>query len=376
MKTIKNIIRKEFSQLKRDRRFLIITILPPVLQLIILGYAANLDVKDLPLLICDMDNSSRSRQLISSYTNSGYFKIADYIDDIRDVDRYLDNNKAAMALIIPVEFEDDLTAGRSAQLSLIVDGAETNSASVGLNYASMIIGNYSQDIITERLIRSGQGVFKLQIIEPELRIWYNPDLKSRNFMVPGVLALLLMVVTIILTSLAIVKEKESGTIEQLIVTPIKPVQLIVGKLTPFFIIAIVDIILVLCVSYFWFRVPIKGNIFLLFGLCLIFLLNTLGIGLFVSTIAKNQQQAMMTAVFFFMMPMIFLSGFVFPIENMPILIQHITYLFPLRYFFVIIRGMFLKGLGIYELWDEGLALLIFGLIILSLSALRFRKKLN
>ena len=376
MKTILHIIRKEFLQLSRDRRFLIMTIVPPVIQLIILGYAANLDVKNLPIIVCDMDNSRMSRQLIDNFPNSGYFTLEGYVEKIQLVDNCIDNGDAAMAVVIPRGFERKLTAGESPQLQLIVDGTETNSASVGLNYASMIVAKFSQKIIIERSQSLDLNSFKPIRVNPEIRVWYNPELKSRNFMVPGVLALLLMVITIILTSLAIVKEKEIGTIEQLIVTPIKPVQLIIGKLTPFFIIAVIDIILVLMVSSFWFRVPIKGNLFLLFGLCMIFLLNTLGIGLFISTIARSQQQAMMTAVFFFMMPMVFLSGFVFPIENMPPIIQHITYLLPLRYFFVIVRGLFLKGVGLFELWDEALILLIFGFAILSLSALRFQKKLS
>jgi len=214
------------------------------------------------------------------------------------------------------------------------------------------------------------------IINPEIRIWYNPDLKSRNFMVPGVLAILLMVITMILTSLGIVKEREIGTMEQLIVTPIRPYQLIIGKLAPFSIIGLIDIVLVVLVATLWFEVPLRGSIVLLYGLCAVFLITTLGLGLFISTISKNQQQAMMTAVFFVMMPMMFLSGFVFPIENMPKTIQYFSYLLPLRYFFVIIRGIFLKGAGFAELWDETAALIAFGIIILALSVSRFRKRME
>jgi len=209
-----------------------------------------------------------------------------------------------------------------------------------------------------------------------MRVWYNPELKSRNFMIPGILALILMVMTIVLTSLAIVKEKEYGTLEQIIVTPIKPYQLIIGKLVPFAMIGLIDVILVICVARFWFNVPLNGSVILLFVLCNIFLLSTLGLGLLVSTVSKNQQQAMMTAMFYIMLPMFFLSGFVFPIENMPKFIQPVTYLLPLRYFFVIVRGLFLKGVGMAELWDETLILILFGIGILAVSAIRFHKKLD
>ena len=209
------------------------------------------------------------------------------------------------------------------------------------------------------------------VVDPEVRVWYNPELKSRNFMVPGVLALLLMVLTMILTSLAIVKENEAGTMEQLMVTPIRPYQLIIGKLAPFFLIGIVDIILVLLVATLWFGVPLKGSVMLIFTLCIVFQMTTLGAGLFVSTVSRTQQQAMLTAVFFVILPMMFLSGFVFPIENMPKVIQLFTYFIPLRYFFVIIRGVFLKGVGLRELWLESSVLLGFGIVILTISILRF-----
>jgi ABC-2 type transport system permease protein len=343
--------------------------------LILLGYAANLDVKNLPLLICDLDHSPQSRELIAAFPNSGYFIIKDFIFDLRRIDHYLDHGECAMAVVIPPDFARKLTADECPQLQLIVDGSETNSATIGLNYASMIVSRYSHKIILQRIEKLKSSGLKPILVNPEVRVWYNPELKSRNFMVPGVLALLLMVVSLILTSLAIVKEKEIGTIEQLIVTPIKPYQLIIGKLTPFVMVSVVDIILVLSVSYFWFRVPIRGSVFLLLGLCLTFLLTTLGLGLFVSTVSKNQHQAMVTAVFFVMMPMVFLSGFVFPIENMPKIIQAVTYLLPLRYFFIIIRGLFLKGVGVVQLWNEALILLLYGLGILAVSILRFRKRL-
>ncbi len=350
-------------------------LLPPVIQLILLGYAANLDVKDLPVAIMDNDNSSISRTLLQKLENTEYFIITDYINTPQELDRLIDFGEVAIALVIPYNFEDDLINKKNPSIQLVVDGAESNSATIGLSYMAMILNNlfreYSSNIVKVRgLPISNIGV------SSETRVLFNPTLISRNFMVPGILGLLLMVITTISTSLAIVKEREIGTMEQLIVSPIKPVELIIGKLMPFSIIAVLDIILVVTVTYFVLNVPIKGNIFLLLLLCLIFLMTTLGLGLFVSTISKNQQQAMVTSVFFVMMPMIFLSGFVFPIENMPKIIQYFSYLLPLRYFFTIIRGIFLKGVGIDVLWDETLVLFIFGISILLLSASRFQKKLN
>ncbi|MBD3170624.1 MAG: ABC transporter permease subunit [candidate division Zixibacteria bacterium] len=376
MKKIFYIIKKEFLQFRRDRRMFGISFVAPVIQLLLLGYAANLDVKNVPIVVYDMDNTSISRELITKFTNSGYFEIRDYIDDPDDIDRYIDSGEAELAFSIPRGFANELTANRTPQLQVITDGSNANSATIGLNYASMIISDYSTNIMIQHLKGLKKLGFSRPYVEPEIRIWYNPDLKSRNFMVPGVLALLLMVVTMILTSLAIVKEREIGTMEQLIVTPVKPYQLIIGKLTPFTIIGLVDIILVLIVAAFWFGVPVRGSILLLYVLCAFFLLNTLGLGLLVSTLSRNQQQAMLSAIFFIMMPMLFFSGFVFPIENMPMVFQYFSYLLPLRYFFVIVRGIFLKGVGIVELWDEAGLLLFFGLLIMTLSIKRFRKNLE
>ena len=279
-----------------------------------------------------------------------------------------------MALVIPYNFGKDINSNSAAQIQLLVDGAESNSATIGLNYAIMILQNRFRQINIEKSCFTAPRTSA--VISPETRVWFNPELKSRNFMIPGILGLLLMILTMILTSLAVVKEKEIGTIEQLIVSPIKPYQLIIGKLTPFAFIAMMVILMVLALAFSVFQLPLRGSFFLLIILCFVFLLTTLGLGLFVSTISKNQQQAMITSVFFVMMPMVFLSGFVFPIENMPKLIQIVTYFLPLRYFYTIIRGIFLKGVGLEVLWDETLALLAFGILILTLSALRFSKKLS
>ncbi|MBP7460842.1 MAG: ABC transporter permease [Candidatus Delongbacteria bacterium] len=374
MQTILHIIRKEFLQLRRDPRMFPILFLAPIAQFIFLGYAANLDVKSIPFVVHDQDRTKTSRDFITQYANSEYFSLVDNCDYMDQVDDWIDQSKANLAILIPRGFEQDLLSGETTELQIISDGAEANSATIGLNYAGMIALRYSQQIILKKLQRIGYS--RTTAIDFQPRIWYNPELKSRYFMIPGILALLLMVMTMILTSLGIVKEKEIGTMEQLIVTPIKSYQLILGKLFPFVIIGVIDIIMVVTLSILWFDIAIKGSIILLFLLSFAFLLTTLGLGLFISTISRTQQQAMMTSIFFFMMPMMFFSGFIFPIENMPKIIQGISYLLPLRYYFVIIRGIYLKGAGILELWDETGALLLFGLMIMTLSIIKFHKKLD
>lgn len=373
MRTIFHIIRKEFIQLRRDPRMFPILFVAPVIQLIILGYAANLDIKNSPTVVCDMDSTRHSRDFISQFTNSGYFSLIGNVNSIKDIDSAIDRGKAAVVIVIPRGFGNKVISGETVQVQAIFDGAESQQAVICLNYATMIAVRYSRNIILGRLERFPSGV-KLAGVNPEIRVWYNPELKSRQFMVPGVVATLLMIMTMMLTSLAIVKEKEMGTMEQLIVTPVRPFELIVGKFLPFILIGFIDIILVLVIAAFWFQVPVKGSVSLLFGLGLVFMMTTLGLGLFISTISRNQQQAMITAVFF-MLLMILLSGFIFPVENMPAAIQFFTYLVPMRYFLVIIRAIFLKGVGIETLWDETAAMLVFGLVILTLSVLRFRKKL-
>jgi ABC-2 type transport system permease protein len=375
MKTIYHIIVKEFLQLRRDRRMFGLSFMAPVIQLMLLGYAATTDVKEIPMLICDLDQTSRSREFIDQFVNSGYFVVEEETHALGQIDRSIEDGHVWMALVIPTNFSSDLLALRQTKVQLLADGSDANSANISIGYASQIVSKYSRSIMTDVQKRFPQRQTTSRV-SPEIRVWYNPDLKSRNFMVPGVLALVLMIITMTLTSLAVVKEKEVGTLEQLMVTPIKPYQLILGKLLPFIIIGALDALLVILVARFWFDVPVRGSVALLLALSGLFVLTTLGLGLFVSTISKTQQQAMMTAQFFFFMPFIYLSGFAFPIENMPQVIQYITYLIPLRYFIVIIRGVFLKGIGIAELWQQVIPLWIFGLAILTLSVLRFRKRLG
>jgi len=374
MLRVGHVIRKEFIQLRRDRRMLFIVFFSPVFQLFLLGYAANLDIRNIPIVICDLDATRTSRDFIAQFPASGYFSLRAIVGRLEDVDDFINQGKASLALILPNGMGRKLARQESVRVQVIVDGAESQSSIVGLNYAAMIGLRHSSQIQFRRLRSISPGL-SVPRVEPEFRVWYNPELRSRNFMIPGVLAMVLMMITMVLTSLAIVKEKEQGTVEQLIVTPMRPHDLILGKLLPFFLVGLVEVAVVVAAAVFGFGVPIRGSVWLVFGLSPIFMLTTLGLGLFISTVSRNQQQAMLTAAFF-IIPQIILSGFVFPIENMPPLIQAFTYFVPLRYYLVIIRGLFLKAVGLGALWNETAALLVFGLAILSLSVLRFRKKLE
>ena len=375
MKAILSIVRKEFLQLRRDRRLFPVLFVSPIVQLLLLGYAANLDVRDIPVVVCDQDRSAAGRGFVDEFLNSGYFSLRARVERPDAIDPWLDNGRAAMAFVIPRGFGDDLAAGRTAKALMVVDGAESQTATIGVNYANMIAGRYAQGLVLERLDRSRGAGPRPALVEARVRVWYNPELRSRNFMVPGVLGLILMIMTISLASMGIVREKEAGTMEQLIVTPIRPHQLIVGKLLPFVLIGLVEATFVTAVARFWFAVPVRGSFLVLLVVCLAFMFNTLGYGLFISTISRSQQQAMFTTVFF-VMPMILLGGFVFPVENMPPFFQAVSRVIPTRYFFVSIRGIMLRGAGWPELWDQVAWLAGLGMVILGLSIARFKKKLD
>jgi ABC-2 type transport system permease protein len=287
-----------------------------------------------------------------------------------EIDPYLEKGSAWMALAIPAGYGEKLGRGRPQTVQVVADGSDANSTNVALGYATNLVAGYAQALAIRRLppgVTAGG-------IDAQVRVWFNPSLESRDFMLPGVLALLLLVITTNLSSMGIVREKEMGTLEQLNVTPLRRWELIVGKLMPYALVGMVDVCLVLGIALLWFQVPLRGSVWLLFGTTGIYLLTTLGLGLFVSTISSTQQQAMMTTTFFFLMPMIYLSGFIFPIENMPAVIQTFTYLIPLRYFLVILRSIFLKGVGLETLWPETLALAAWGLAILALAIARSSKR--
>jgi ABC-2 type transport system permease protein len=372
---ILHLIRKEFLQLRRDPQMLRIVFISPIFQLFVFGYAVTTDVTHVATALLDEDRSAASREIAERFARSGYFDIERTLTDERGLAPLLDAGRVQFVLRIPRGFAADLASSRTARLQLILDGSDSMTAAIVAGYAGGVVGEYGGRIAAERLERMRARVDRLPAVAEVTRVWYNPELKSVRFMVPGVLCMILFLVTMLLTSMAIVKEREIGTLEQLVVTPIRPSELVLGKTLPYILVGFVNMLLILALSSFWFRVPIAGSVGLLFLLTLPFLVTSLGLGLFISTVSYTQQQAMMTT-FFIMMPTILLSGFIFPIANMPWAVRAITTVIPLRYFLVIVRGIFLKGNGLAVLWPQVVALVAFGAAILGLASLRFRKRLG
>lgn len=371
MTRVLHVMRKEFLELSQDPKLFGIVIVAPILQLTMLGYAATTDVKNVPMVIVDQDRSPESRELISRFDASANFAVAGSASSVTEIDDDLDRGRAWIALVVPSDYGERVRRGEPAAAQVVADGTDANSTNVALGYAGSLVAGYARELTA----RQGRGPAE-PLVSAEMRVWFNPRLESRDFMIPGILALVLLVVTTNLSSMALVREKEHGTLEQLNVTPIARWELIVGKLLPYGILGMVDVLLVIAVALGWFEVPLRGSIILLLAMCGVYLLTTLGLGLFVSSISSTQQQAMITTSFFFLLPMVFLSGFIFPIENMPEPIQPVTYLIPLRYFLVILRGIFLKGVGLETFWPEALALLAWGVVILLLATLRSSKRLG
>ena len=365
---IAHIVRKEFLQTFRDKRMFMPIFAAPVIQLILFGYAVTTDIKHIALAVLDYARTEETRLLISSFSQSEYFDLKAQLMRSSEIDDLLERGKIKAALIIPEKFGRNIKRGKTS-LQVILDGTDANSATVIQTYISLVIGKYSENVFLEIAAKNVGG----RVI-PQPRVWYNPELKSSVYMVPGVICLILLITTLVLTSMAITKERELGTLEQLIVSPIKPWELIIGKTIPFILIGLGDVVLVLSVGKIFFKVPIRGIPFL-FGVTFLFILTTLSFGLFISTISRTQQQAMMTA-FFFIMPAMLLSGIFSPIENMPPFIQYITLLNPLRHFGKAVRGILLKGNGLSILWPQVLGLFAFGIVALILSSLRFKKHLE
>ena len=369
------LIWKELIELRRDPRLFSIVILAPIVQLLVLAYAATTDIRNVPVVIADLDRSAGSRELIERFQASPSFALVAVTTGASDVDRYLEHGDAWLAITIPAGYNEAIVSRGSGAVQIIADGSDANSAGVSLGYASNLIAQYGQELSARRMQPPpAEAPARAGSLEPRVRVWFNPQLQSRDFMIPGIVALLLLVITTNLPAMGIVREREVGTLEQLNVTPLRRSELIIGKLVPYGLIGLIDVVLVLSVAVFWFQVPLRGSVVLLFGMTMVYLLSTLGLGLFVSTISSTQQQAMMTSVFFFLMPMVLLSGFVFPIENMPAVIQPITYLLPLRYFLVILRAIFMKGVGLESWWPQAAALLGWGVVILLLAIARSSKR--
>jgi ABC-2 type transport system permease protein len=369
-----SIIRKEFIQIFRDKRTLILILLMPLIQLFLLGYAATTDVRNVPLAVYDQSHSPEARALLDAYRAADYFKVAYVAGSEAEIQMLIETGQVRAGLIIPPDYSEQLNAG-SAQVAFILDGSDPTVASTALSAAKQIGQSYATSLLSEKVARSGQ-IFKLQPpLDVRTTVWYNPDLISAYFMIPGVIGLILSAIMGIVTATAVVRERERGTIEQLIVTPIRSWELVLGKILPYTILGLFDTVAVIAVGHWWFGVPVRGSLLLIFLLSALFLVSGLGIGLFASTIANTQQEAMLT-VFMTVLPSIFLSGFIYPLQAMPIVLQWISYAIPLRYFLVIIRALMIKGVGLEAILPDVIALAIFGVVIMGAAALRFRKRLD
>ena len=367
---------KEFLQLRRDKYARFRLIVPPILQMLIYGYAATFEVNRVQIAVMDFDHSQESRDLLSRFTFTGRFEVAKVLSNEHELKSLIGSSDIPMALKIEPGFAELLRKGQTAHLQVIVDGTNSNTALIAVGYVNQIANQFSQDYARDRLNQMMPALAAtVPQISLEQRPWYNPDLNSQWFFVPGVIGSITLMMVVTLTAFAIVREREIGTLEQIMVTPIRPFELILGKTIPFFLVGLADVVLVAVVGTLWFQVPFRGNpLVLLLGVVL-FLLSTLGVGLLISTLSSTQQQAFASG-FFFLNPAFTLSGFAFPITSMPKAMQMITYLDPLRYFLVILRGTFLKGVGLGVLWPQMVALALLTSILLLISVARFRKSID
>jgi ABC-2 type transport system permease protein len=369
------IVRKEFRQIKRDKRILSVLLFIPALMLFMFGYALNFDVKHTSMAVYDEDRSSVSRDFIEKFFVSEYFTKVQTLESKSEINNLLDGEKVRVVLVVPSTFEKDIKRGNAASVQVIVDGANSNAAATVLGYINTIIQQYSVRVFTESFVRMGRQNMSMPI-DFQPRVWYNPELESAKFLVPGLIAFILMVTAVISTALAIVRERELGTMEQLMVSPIRPLELILGKTIPYTIISLIATVTILFLGYILFDVSIKGSVVLLALVTFVFLLGSLGMGILISTLVETQQLAFMIAVFVSMLPTFILSGFVFPIRNMPVIIQAITYALPARYFLVALRAVILKGAGLSAFWDQALILVLYAFIMIGVSSLRMRKILS
>jgi ABC-2 type transport system permease protein len=368
---IRELVRKEFILLFRDKQNRRVLIVAPIVQLLLFGYVVNYDIRDIRVALLDQSHTRESRMIVDAFSANKIFRITHVAHDERDVEQDLLKGKVDLGIKIGPDLSRKIRKGETAEIQILVDGSMSNMASIRVAYSVMVLDKLNRELIRELYpVRMDYGK-----IDGRIRTWYNPNLDSQHFFVPGIVAFVVMLIAMLLTSIAIIKEKEAGTMEQLIVTPLRPIELIVGKTIPYIIISLVQMIVVTLIAVFWFQIPLSGSILLLFFATCLFLLSTLGVGLFISTVSSTQQQAMMTT-FFFILPFFMLSGFVFPIANMPVVVQWLTYLNPLKYFLTIIRGIFLKGVDLHVLWPECAALAVLGLVVFAGAVGRFRKRID
>jgi len=377
LRRIAAIIHKEYIHISRDTIALIMLIVFPVFNLFLFGFAINLDITHIPLAVYDQDRSEDSRSLAEDFSQSGYFDLAYRLFSEKQINSLVDKREVNVVLRIPPDFSRDIHKGKNTPVQLIIDGSDNNTATITMGYSNTIIPAFSREMLGE-LVRNQGMAFPAHLTSVDLRpnIWYNPELKSSIFLIPGLIGVILMSITVIRTSITIVREKERGTMESLLVSPIRPIELMIGKIVPYIIIAFISLVLVIMLSMVVFEVPFRGNPLTLLSLSGLFIAATLGIGLYISNAAETAQTAWLMGFLSSILPALILSGFIFPIESMPYPIQLVTYLFPIRYFLVILRGVILKGVGISTLYPEALILLVFALFMITVSALRFKKKIG
>lgn len=368
---IRELVRKEFIQLFSERRNRVMMLIFPFIQMLIFGYVVNYDISNIRVAMLDYSKTLESRRLADNFTGNNIFHITYYTTDERQMNELLLKGKIDMGIKIGGDFASIIRKGQTAPVQILVDGSMSNMASMRVAYTASVLDKFNQETLRE-LYPMNMSYGK---VDARIRTWYNPNLNSRYFFVPGIVAFLVMLTSFILTSIAIIREKEDGTMEQLIVTPLKSYEFIIGKTIPYIILSLFQMFAVIAAAIYWFDIPFKGSLWLLFIATCLFMLSTMGIGLFISTISSTKQQAMMTA-FFFVLPFFMLSGFVFPISNMPQVVQWLTYLNPLRFFLVIIRNIFLKGVGFDVLWPQYLALTILGSIVFTGAISRSKKRLD
>lgn len=374
LERIRHMLVKEFLQLFRDPQMLRILILPPLLQILVFGYAVTTNVRNAPTAVVDLDRTASSRDLLSRFFSSGHFRLVRETADFREAGERMNRGDVGVILHIAPGFEGALRSNRTGDLQVIVDGTDSNTASIVLSYAARITAEYSGRVRLSRMERHPVPFPGPPSVSIASRAWFNENLESRFTFLPGIIAFIVMLVTVMLTSMAIVREREIGTLEQILVTPITPAEYILGKTLPFALVGFGEILIVATVGVLWFDLPFRGNLLLLFVSSGLFLSTALGIGLLISTVSRTQQQALLT-MFLYFMPAVLLSGFLFPIANMPRAAQGLTYLNPLRYYLVILRGVFLKGVGVRVLWPQMAALLLLGVVTLAVATRRFRKTL-
>lgn len=368
------IARKEFLHVIRDPRSLGMAIAIPMLQLLIYGYALTLDVDNVPIVIWDQSNSPTSRELISRFDGSRYFSTWRYVDNYREVERAIDYRQALLALIIPRDFAKSVESGRLATVQVIFDGSDSNTATIALGYAEVVVLTYSQDIAVRQVQRSGSRIPQMPIdLKP--RVWFNADLESKNYLIPGLIAVIMTVITALLTSLTVAREWERGTMEQLISTPVKGPELILGKLLPYFVIGMFDVLLAVLMGKFLFYVPLRGSVVLVFAMAAIFLVGLLSVGILLSIITRSQLLSSQVAMIVTYLPALLLSGLMFAISNMPKALQIITHIIPARYFVALLKGIYLKGIGLEILGSEAALLAVFSIVMLFLANVKFKKKL-